>query len=109
MKGYVKGAAIALLFLTIVFGAQQFVASQNEAYRITVAKSQAHQSDLRMCRLQLGIDKPDFHFRPLMMACAHEVTIKADKHGGNRIPLFNQAWKTCMPEMNTCERALSLN
>lgn len=98
----------ALVFLAIMFGAQRFVSAQNAAYRLSEVAREQHLSDIRMCRLQLGIEKQEFHFRPLMMACVHETTQNVAKVGHSRLIAFAKAWDQCMPDMTECERALSV-
>lgn len=97
--------ATAFLVACII-GANSFVSRYNQEFR-REQKAQFHRKhDIRICRLQLGIDKPELHLRPLMIACVNEVTANAPKVGPERSVLFAKAWGQCMPEMNACERAL---
>lgn len=88
-------------------GASRFVDQHNARYRAYRMQAEQHDSDIRLCRMQLGIDHTEFRFRELMMACVHEATADMPAKGSVRGRYLSNAWAKCMPEMATCTRALA--
>jgi hypothetical protein len=99
------GAACTILASGGV-AAYNFVGRYNAAYHVAEAARDKHESDTRLCRIELGIDHGNLGFRGLMMACAADVQAGRPAKGHTRSILADEAWAKCMPEMDACDRAL---